>query len=63
MDLSSRGRSSNGKGPNALIKSEKNRKPDRVASDEEYQALLDNMRRPAQRVLIAQYESAMRPGG
>ena len=45
-----------------MIKSEKDRKRDRVASDEEYQPVLDKMRSPAQRVLIAQYESAMRPG-
>jgi integrase len=51
-----------GKRPNAMIKSEKDRKRDRVASDAEYQALLDKMRRSAQRVLIALYESAMRPG-
>ena len=49
-----------GKGQNALIKSEKGRKRDRLASDDEYQSLVENMRRPAQHVLIAQYETAMR---
>jgi integrase len=44
-----------------LIQSEKNRKRDRVATVEEYQALLSYMKRPAQRVLIALHESAMRP--
>ena len=44
-----------------LIQSEKNRKRDRVATEEEYRALLSYMKRPAQRVLIALDESAMRP--
>lgn len=44
-----------------LIKSEKNRKRSRIATEEEYQALLSRMNRPAQRVLICQYETAMRP--
>lgn len=44
-----------------LIQSEKNRKRDRVATVEEYQALLSYMKRPSQRVLIALHESAMRP--
>jgi integrase len=48
------------KGKNTLIKSEKDRKRDRTATDEEYRALLANMERPAQRVLIALYETAMR---
>jgi len=45
---------------NSLIKSEKERKRDRIASEDEYRALLGNMKRPAQRVLIALYETAMR---
>jgi integrase len=48
------------RGKNTLIKSEKDGKRDRVATGEEYRGLLDNMRRPAQRVLIALYETAMR---
>jgi integrase len=46
--------------PRMNLKTEKDRKRERVASDEEYKSLLANMRRPAQRVLIALYESAMR---
>src|SRR5438105_10105534 len=48
------------KGKNSLIKTEKDRKRDRVCTAGEYKALLENMPRPAQRVLIALYESAMR---
>jgi integrase len=48
------------KGKNSLIKSEKERKRDRIASEDEYRAILGNMKRPAQRVLIALYETAMR---
>ena len=48
------------KGKNSLIKSEKDRKRDRVATEDEYRALLGNMRRPSQRVLIGLYETAMR---
>ena len=43
-----------------LIKSEKNRKRDRVASINEYEELLSNMKRPAQRVVVALFETAMR---
>lgn len=45
---------------NSLIKSEKEPKRDRTASGDEYRALLGNMKRPAPRVLIALYETAMR---
>lgn len=44
-----------------LIQSEKKRKRSRVATEEEYQAIISFMKRPAQRVLIALYETAMRP--
>ena len=44
----------------SLIKSEKNRRRDRVASRTEYEELLSNMKRPAQRVVIALFETAMR---
>jgi len=46
--------------PSVNLKTEKDRKRDRVASEKEYKSLLDNMPRPAQRVLIALYETAMR---
>jgi integrase len=46
--------------PRVNLKTEKDRKRDRVASGDEYKALLENMPRPAQRVLIALYETAMR---
>jgi len=48
------------KGKNSLIKSDKDRKRDRIASEDEYRTLLGNMRRPSQRVLIGLYETAMR---
>jgi len=46
--------------PRMKLQSEKSRKRKRIASEEEYQALLGSMSRPAQRVLIGLYESAMR---
>jgi len=46
--------------PRMKLESEKSRKRDRIASDDEYQAMLGCMPRPAQRVLIGLYESAMR---
>jgi len=46
--------------PRVNLKTEKDRKRDRVASEHEYKALLKNMARPAQRVLIALHETAMR---
>ena len=46
--------------PRMKLESEKSRKRSRIASDEEYQAMLGIMPRPAQRVLIGLYESAMR---
>ena len=46
--------------PSVNLKTEKDRKRDRVASEKEYKSLLVNMPRPAQRVLIALYETAMR---
>ena len=44
-------RNSKSKGKNSLIKSEKERKRAGIASEDEYRALLGNMKRPAQRVL------------
>jgi integrase len=44
----------------SLVKSEKNRKRERIASIGEYQDLLRNMKRSAQRVLISLFETAMR---
>ncbi len=46
--------------PRMKLQSEKGRKRKRIAFEEEYQALLGSMSRPAQRVLIGLYESAMR---
>ncbi|MEE8114819.1 MAG: site-specific integrase [Nitrososphaerales archaeon] len=46
--------------PRMKLQSEKSRKRHRIASDDEYRALLESMSRPAQRVLIGLYESAMR---
>jgi len=46
--------------PSVKLKSEKSRKRERVASEGEYRSLLASMSRPAQRVLIALYETAMR---
>jgi integrase len=46
--------------PRIKLKSEKERKRDRIVSDDEYRGLLDNTARPVQRVLIGLYETAMR---
>jgi len=46
--------------PKIKLPTEKDRKRDRIASDDEYQALLGYMRRPAQRVLIGLFETATR---
>ncbi|MBI1997963.1 MAG: tyrosine-type recombinase/integrase [Deltaproteobacteria bacterium] len=46
--------------PSVNLKTEKDRKRDRVASEQEYKSLLDNMPRPTQRVLLALYDTAMR---
>jgi len=46
--------------PRMKLQSEKSRKRHRIASEDEYRALLGSMPRPAQRVLIGLYESAMR---
>jgi integrase len=46
--------------PKMKLQSEKGRKRDRIASEDEYKALLENVARPAQRVLIGLYETAMR---
>jgi integrase len=46
--------------PRVKLKSERERKRDRIVTDDEYRALLHNSARPVQRVLIALYESAMR---
>ena len=46
--------------PKVKPPSEKDRKRDRIATAEEYTELLSHMRRPAQRVLIGLYETAMR---
>jgi hypothetical protein len=49
--------------PDFNLESEKSRKRKRVASDAEHKALLENMPRHHQRVLIALYESAMQWDG
>jgi len=46
--------------PRMKLQSEKSRKRNRIASEDEYRALLENMPRHAQRVLIGLYETAMR---
>jgi integrase len=46
--------------PKIKLKSERERRRDRIVSDDEYRSLLDNTSRPVQRVLIALYETAMR---
>jgi hypothetical protein len=46
--------------PRIKLKSERERKRDRIASTAEYQDLLNNTPRPVQRVLIGLYETAMR---
>ena len=38
--------------PRIKLKSEKERKRDRIVSDDEYRGLLDNTARPVQRVLM-----------
>ena len=47
-------------GKNGLIKSEKDRKREPSVTHEQFQALCDNMPRPALRVLAALYYTAMR---
>jgi integrase len=46
--------------PKIKLPTEKDRKRDRIASEEEYNELLSQMKRPAQRVLIGLYETAAR---
>lgn len=46
--------------PKIKLPTEKDRKRDRIASEEEYETLLGSMRRPVQRALIGLYETAMR---
>ena len=46
--------------PRIKLKSEKERKRNRIATDDEYRGLLENTSRPVQRALIGLYETAMR---
>jgi integrase len=46
--------------PRIKLKSEKERKRNRIATDDEYSGLLENTSRPVQRVLIGLNETAMR---
>ena len=46
--------------PRIKLKSEAERKRDRILTNDEYSHLLENTSRPVQRVLIALYETAMR---
>lgn len=47
-------------GKNALIKSERDHRRQRVCSNEEFRAICENMPRPAERLLAALYDTAMR---